>query len=434
MTPSFENQDKIALLHNAFAAGLEAVMPSRFMGQIADRVTQDTKGKKVHLLSVGKAAGAMADAYFQAGGTADSVLIILPEGVPFDMPRQMPTDSLIIHSAHPVPNEASATAARGALSMAERLSADDVLVVLLSGGGSSLMSLGLGEVTLQDKQAVNAALLASGMPIEKMNIIRKHISAIKGGRLAVAAAPAQVMTFAISDVPGDAPDTIASGPVSGDDSTKDQALALIKAYELILPDRVMACLQTPECESPFTNDERLKSASYDIVASANHALEASAEIVRKAGYHVEIMGDSFEEDTTTLADIMQARLAELPMGTALISGGEASVRIEGVGHHFGVGGRNAQFALEMAQRNLPDISGIACDTDGIDGGGKNAGALFYHNLRQEAEEQGINITAYYKRYDSHSFFEAMRCAIYTGPTQTNVNDLRIILKGPPASR
>lgn len=431
MTSPFDNHDKIALLQKAFSAGLAAVMPQRFMAQIAGRVKRDTAGKKVYVLSVGKAAGAMAEAYCKAHGPADKMLIILPEGVAFDKPHEMPADSVIIPSAHPVPNEASACAARAALAMAKELGADDVLVVLLSGGGSSLMSLGLGDITLHDKQAVNAALLASGMPIQKMNIIRKHISAIKGGRLAVAAAPAQLMTFAISDVPGDAPDTIASGPVSGDDSTKDQALELIETYKLALPDSVMSLLQKPECESPFTDDERLKNTSYDIVASANHALQASAEIIKQAGYQVEIMGDSFEEDTVTLADIMAARLAQLPMGTALISGGEASVRIEGDGHNLGVGGRNAQFALEMAQRNLPDICGISCDTDGIDGGGQNAGALFYDGLAQQAKAQGVAIKAYYERYDSHSFFEAMGCAVYTGPTQTNVNDLRIILKGAP---
>ena len=433
MTPIFENKDKIALLGKAFTAGLEAVMPSRFMADIAEQVKNSAAGKKVHVLSVGKAAGAMVDAYHRAGGAAGQMLIILPEGVAFDKPRGMPEDSVIIHSSHPVPNEASALAARAALGMADGLGADDVLVVLLSGGGSSLMSLGLDNVTLQDKQAVNSTLLASGMSIQRMNIIRKHISAIKGGRLGVAAAPAQVMSFAISDVPGDAPDTIASGPVSGDDSTKDQALELIKAYKLSLPDRVMTLLQKPECESPFPDDERLKTTSYNIVASAKHALEASAKVIQQSGYHVEILGDGFEEDTATLADIMEARLAQLPMGAALISGGEASVKIDGDRQNLGVGGRNAQFALEMAQRNLPDICGISCDTDGIDGGGKNAGALFYHGLTQDAEAQGITIKTYYERYDSHSFFEAMGCAVYTGPTQTNVNDLRIILKGAPSS-
>ena len=432
MTPPFDTNDKIALLRQAFAAGLEAVMPSRFMAKIADKVKASTAGKNVHVLAVGKAAGAMADAYHNAGGPADKMLIILPESVDFEKPCGMTKDCHIIHSAHPVPNEASAQAARAALSLANGLGADDIVVVLLSGGGSSLMSLGLGEVTLDDKQEVNAALLASGVSIQKMNIIRKHISAIKGGRLALAAAPARVMSFAISDVPGDAPDTIASGPVSGDDSTKDQALDIIAAHHLTLPKRVMRLLEKPECETPTTQDERLMETTFEVVASANHALEASAKIIQQAGYHVEILGDGFEEDTVALADIMTKRLATVPMGTALISGGEASVKISADRHDLGIGGRNAQFALEMAQRDLPDICGISCDTDGIDGAGKNAGALFYHGLTAQAEAAGITLKHYYERYDSHSFFEALGCAVHTGPTQTNVNDLRIILKGAPA--
>lgn len=424
------NRDATDLLRAAFSSGLHAVMPAGFMADVTAEIMSDNSGKKRHILSIGKAAGAMAQGYFAHGGTALSTLVILPDNVDMDA-GSLPDNCQIIASAHPVPNDASETAAKAALSLSNTLGADDLLIVLLSGGGSSLMSLGGGAVSLADKQALNEILLASGISIQEMNVIRKHVSAIKGGRLALAASPAKVMCFALSDVPGDAPDAIASGPVSGDDSTFTQAIDIIKKNKLSLPSAIMTLLQDPASESPFPDDERLAQNDYQIIASAKHALEASAKIVRKAGYQPVILGDRFQEDTKMLADIMVEKLATLPMGTALISGGEASVKIEGRTDDLGIGGRNAQFALEMARRNLSDICGISCDTDGIDGAGKHAGALFYHGLIEDAGAQGIDIDTYYRRYDSHSFFEAMGCHIHTGPTQTNVNDLRILLKGLP---
>ena len=427
MMMAFGQDDKLRLLKSAFAAGLEAVRPVTFMTEITAEIMADNPDGKLHLLAVGKAAGAMAEGFFNAGGKALSSLVILPEGVTTHLPEACH----IIHSAHPVPNQASEAAAKAALSLADNLGADDKLVVLLSGGGSSLMCLGLGDVTLQDKQQLNATLLSSGMAIQEMNIIRKHVSAIKAGRLAIAAFPARLSCYARSAVPGDAPDAIASGPVSGDDSTSAQARALITKHKLSVPESIINALEQPQSETPFNNDERLRHTSYKIIASANHALEASAAILRKAGYQIEMMGDSFQDDTPTLADIMVSKLATVPDGTALISGGEASVRVDEDVTDLGIGGRNAQFALEMARRNLSDICGISCDTDGIDGSGKNAGALFYYGLRDDAQANGIEIDRFYQRYDSHGFFEAMDCHIRTGPTQTNVNDLRLILKGAP---
>ena len=252
---------------------------------------------------------------------------------------------------------------------------------------------------------------------------------MKGGRLALAAYPASIVSYAISDVPDDDPSAIASGPTYGDESTREMAAALLANAGIEVSDKVKQLLADARSESPFEDDARLQKSDFHIVASAPIALQAAARPLRDAGYDVVICEDSFQLDTVTLADVMQEKLAALPMGTALISGGEASVAVKG----SGIGGRNAQFALEMIRRQLPDICGISCDTDGIDGAKQTAGAVFYDGLVQQAIEQNIAIDAYYANFDSHTFFEKLGCDIVTGPTETNVNDLRILLKGSPVT-
>ena len=424
-----KQRDKLALLRHAFEAGLRAVMADEFMPKIIDDLGKRISGKQVHLLAFGKGARAMAQAYFANGGVAESALVIMPHGLPAGDNYGLPSHVKIMTAAHPVPDEKSEAAAKAALAFADRLGAHDVLVTLISGGGSSLMSCGLAGVSLADKKALNEALLASGMPIQEMNIIRKHVSAVKGGRLALAAYPACVHSFALSDVPGDAPDAIASGPTCGDDSTAEMARELIERYQITVPSSVAALLQDASlCETPFCDDDKLSSTSFTIVASAPIALEAAAEKVREAGYETIMLGDRFQDDASDLADIMCEKLASLPDGVALISGGEASVRVTNA---TGVGGRNAQFALEMVMRDMPDVCGISCDTDGIDGAKATAGALFYDGMKAQAEADGVDVTACYDNFDSHHFFEAMATDVITGATETNVNDLRILLKGDP---
>lgn len=423
------SSQKISLLKNAFQAGLAAVMPRHFMKDIVSQLQQTSSQQPISLLAVGKAAGEMARGYFEAGGHAVRTIVIVPDTVTCDFDQTEAGEVTIIQSAHPVPNEKSEEAAIAALSLAESLEQDDRLVVLLSGGGSSLMSLGLGAVTLAEKQAMNQALLDSGMPIQDVNIVRKHLSAVKGGRLALAAYPASIVTYAISDVPDDDPSAIASGPTYGDDSTSEMAAALLAEAEIEVPDKVKQLLADARSESPFQNDMRLQRSAFHIVASAPIALQAAAKPLRDAGYEVVICEESYQLDTCALADVMQEKLATLPIGTALISGGEASVAVKG----SGIGGRNAQFALEMARRQLPDICGLSCDTDGIDGAKQTAGAVFYDGLVEQARHKDIEIDVYYDNFDSHSFFEKVGCDIVTGPTETNVNDLRILLKGSPVT-
>ena len=423
------SSQKISLLKQAFHAGLSAVMPRHFMTDIVSQLQQTSEQQPISLIAFGKAAGEMARGYFEAGGRAVRTLVIVPDTVHCEFDYTHAGEVSIIYSAHPVPNEKSEEAAKAALSMAESLDQDDQLVVLISGGGSSLMSLGLGEVTLKEKQAINQALLDSGMPIQQVNIVRKHLSAVKGGRLALAAYPASIVSYVISDVPDDDPSAIASGPTYGDESTREMAAALLANAGIEVSDKVKQLLADARSESPFEDDARLQKCDFHIVASAPIALQAAARPLRDAGYDVVICEDSFQLDTVTLADVMQEKLAVLPMGTALISGGEASVEVKG----SGIGGRNAQFALEMTRRQLPDICGISCDTDGIDGAKQTAGAVFYDGLVQQAIEQNIAIDAYYANFDSHTFFEKLGCDIVTGPTETNVNDLRILLKGSPVT-
>ena len=421
-----ETNETFVLLKKAFAAGLQAVMPQHFMPAIAQKIAEKAEGRAVHLIAFGKGAGAMAEGYFAAGGKAHSGLVIMPEALADARINALPDHIEIIGAAHPVPNQASERAASAALSLADGLGADDLLVVLISGGGSSLMAKGLGNVSLADKKALNAALLASGMPIQEMNIIRKHLSAVKGGRLAVAAYPASVMSFAISDVPGDAPTAIASGPTCADDSTQKMARDLLARYNINVPQSITHMLNDPDGETAFSDDPKLALVTYQIVASANLALQAAAHHLEQAGYQPVILGDDFQDNTAALADKMIAELAKWPKGTAVISGGEASVAVQ---NNKGVGGRNAQFALEMVLRDVPDICGLSCDTDGIDGAKATAGAHFYHGMKAKAAARGIDARAYYDACDSHLFFEKMGTDIITGPTQTNVNDLRILLKG-----
>ena len=420
-------QTSLQILQKGFQAGLDAVRPDKFMADVTAKITSRHLAGKTVILGLGKAAGAMVDGYFANGGTADDTLIILPSSVVLDDNAHLPSHAKIHHSAHPVPNEQSEQAARAALSLASSLTADDRLIVLLSGGGSSLMSLGLDGIGLADKKSLNQALLDSGMPIQEVNIIRKHLSAVKGGRLAATAFPAQIETYALSDVPDDDPSAIASGPTVGDNSSKEDAFRLLQHYDITVPAHIHQTLEDERCETPHPEDPLFADNRFEIVASAKLALQAAGDEMQKWGYDVVICDEDYQLDTKTLADVMCDKLSALPMGSALISGGEASVAVKG----DGVGGRNAQFALEMAIRNLPDICGIACDTDGIDGAKANAGACFYNGICDDSAEQGIDIADYYARFDSHSFFEKMNCHIVTGATQTNVNDVRILIKGLP---
>ncbi|MGI9522605.1 MAG: glycerate kinase type-2 family protein [Hyphomicrobiaceae bacterium] len=346
----------------------------------------------------------------------------------------------VVEAAHPVPDENGLDAARRIRTAVEGLSEHDLVLCLISGGGSALLtmpgwSLGTqGEassLSLDDKQEINKALLVCGAPIDEMNTVRKHLSAIKGGRLAVAAHPARVVTLAISDVPGDDPAVIASGPTVADPTTAADALALLKKYNISISDKVRTFLASEAAETPKAGDPVLRRAEFHMIARPRAALDAAASICLANGVTPQILGDSIEGEARDVArsqaaTALTARHDSGPV--ALISGGETTVTVTGNGR----GGRNAEFllGLALALNGAKGIYAIACDTDGIDGSEDNAGAYLAPDTLAQVRELGLVPQAMLDNNDGYSFFSAIGALIHTGPTFTNVNDFRAILVLP----
>ncbi|MEX2451386.1 MAG: glycerate kinase [Rhodospirillales bacterium] len=335
----------------------------------------------------------------------------------------------IVTAAHPVPDAQGEAAARRIVDFACGLKADDVLVCLVSGGGSSLLAVPAPGLTLADKQSVNAALLKSGAAISEMNCVRKHLSAVKGGRLAAAAHPAPVVTLAISDVPGDDPAVIASGPTVADPTTFADARAIVARYGIDLPAAVVRYLAAAEEETPKPNDPRLARAAYTLIATPARSLRAAAEIVRAHGFERVFLGDAMEGDAEAVGgDHARDALARVGRGPCvLLSSGETTVTVRGAGR----GGRNGQYllALAVAAGGHPAISAIAGDTDGIDGTEDNAGAVVRPDTLARARALGLDPLDMLAKNDSYGFFEALGDLVVTGPTLTNVNDFRAVLIG-----
>src|SRR5450830_1524541 len=323
-------------------------------------------------------------------------------------------------------------AARRILALVQGLSEDDTVLCLISGGGSSLLALPLDGVTLEDKQALNRALLASGASIGEMNCVRRHLSAIKGGRLAVACYPAKVVTLAISDVPGDKLGDIASGPTVGDATTCADALAIVRRYGIVLPDSIRAVLESGRGESVKPEDPRLADTHTTLIATPQMALEAAAAVARAAGVTPYILGDSLEGEARDVGKVMAGialqtamRGQPFPAPCVLLSGGETTVTVRGNGR----GGRNVEFllALGIALDGHEGIHALAGDTDGVDGQEDIAGAYLAPDTLQRAWAQGIKPRDSLDNNDGHGFFQALGDSVITGPTLTNVNDFRAIL-------
>jgi len=339
----------------------------------------------------------------------------------------------VAEAAHPVPDEPGAAAARRMLALAEAAGPGDLVLFLVSGGGSSLTTLPAPGLTLPDLIAVNRALLASGATIHEMNCIRRHLSAFSGGRLAAAAHPARVVTLAISDVPGDDPTVIASGPTVPDPSTFAQARALVAHYRMALPDAVLAHLAAGAEESPKPGDPRLPAPDYRFIATPRLALEAAADQARALGLTPLILGDALEGEArelgTALAGIALSARAHghpIPAPCVLLSGGETTVTIRTTP---GRGGRNGECLLgcALALAGTPGIWALMADTDGIDGSDENAGAIASPDTLARAHAAGLNPRALLAAHDSHRVFATLGDLLTTGPTLTNVNDFRAIL-------
>jgi hydroxypyruvate reductase len=417
------------LLKAMFQAAVEAALPQLC---VPAHLPPRPKGRTV-IIGAGKASGAMAKALEDAWDGPLEGLVVTRYGY------RVPTTRLeVVEAAHPVPDEAGREAARRILKLVQGLTEHDLVLCLISGGGSALLALPAEGVSLEDKQAVNKALLKSGATISEMNVVRKHLSAIKGGRLAAAAAPARVVALMISDVPGDDPSIIASGPTVPDPSTNKDALGIIDKYGIEVPASVRKLLLKAD-ETPKPGDKQLVNVRNIMVATPQASLEAAAAVARKAGVKPVILGDSIEGESRDVALVhagiaRQCALRAQPEAPpcVLISGGETTITLKGKGK----GGRNTEFllALAIALDGLPGIYALAGDTDGIDGSEDNAGALIYPDTLARAEKAGLNAKAMLADNDPYSFFAALGDLLETGPTLTNVNDFRAILIGKRLSK
>jgi hydroxypyruvate reductase len=414
------------LLRSLFDAALAAADPARC---VAPHLPAPPKGRTI-VLGTGKAAAKMARAVEDhwPGPLSGLVVTRYGHGVPCDRIE-------VVEAAHPVPDAAGQRAAARILEMAQGLSAGDLVLCLISGGGSALLALPAPGLSLDDKRAVNRALLKSGANIGEMNCVRKHLSAIKGGRLAAAAAPARLVSLLISDVPGDDPAVIASGPTVPDPTTFADALAVLTKYGIDEPAAVVAHLRNGRDETPKPGDPRLARIETKIVARPQDALEAAAALAARAGISPVILGDSIEGEAREVAMVhagiaRQVRRHGQPARApaVLLSGGETTVTVRGHGR----GGRNAEFllALAVALQGEPGIHAVAGDTDGIDGTEDNAGALLDPTSLARAAARGIDAKRALAGNDGYGFFAALGDLIVTGPTRTNVNDFRAILIEP----
>ena len=342
----------------------------------------------------------------------------------------------IVEASHPMPDAAGRAAAERILSLVSGLEAEDLVICLFSGGGSALLTLPAEGVSFEDKQAINRSLLRSGADIAEMNCVRKHLSRIKGGRLAVAAYPARVSSLLISDVPGDDPAVIASGPTVADPSTYADARAVLEKYAIAPPAAVAAHLLRATDETPKPDDPRLRRAEWALLATPQDSLTAAARIARDAGVTPLILGDSIEGEAREVARVMAGIARQvvrhgepLPAPCVLLSGGETTVTVRGHGR----GGRNAEFllALAIALDGEPRVYALAADTDGIDGTEDNAGCMATPQTMERARTLGLHPKAMLQANDGYTFFCKVDGLVSTGPTLTNVNDFRAILVLPP---
>lgn len=415
--------DPNRLLRAMFDAAVGAASPTL---RLPGHLPPPPKGRVV-VVGAGKASAAMAKVVEDHWPGPLTGLVITRYG------HAVPCDRIeIVEASHPVPDESGYRAAARMIRMVEGLGPDDLVLALISGGGSALLSLPAPGLTLADKQAVNAALLRSGAPIDEMNIVRKHLSAIKGGRLAAAAYPAKIVTLVISDVPGDDPATIASGPTVPDASTFADALAVLNKYGITEPRSAIDHLERAAEETPKPGDPRLANTSVALIATPQMSLEAAGAIARQAGVTPLILGDAIEGESRDMGRIMAGiahqtalRGQPFPPPVVLLSGGETTVTVKGSGR----GGRNVEFLLSLAiaLQGRAGVFAMAGDTDGVDGAEEVAGAIVTPDSLARAASLGVDAKACLANNDGHGFFEALGDQVITGPTLTNVNDFRAIL-------
>ncbi len=411
------------VLREMFDAAVAVAQPQQ---RIAEFLPDKPEGRTV-VVGAGKASAAMANAFESCWPGPLEGLVVTRYGY------NVPCSAIeIVEAAHPVPDTAGMTAATRIYDLVAGLTEDDLVICLISGGGSSLLCLPAQGVSFEEKQQLNQALLKSGATISEMNCVRKHLSAIKGGRLAAAAYPARVLTLLISDVPGDDPAEIASGPTVPDPTTASEALEVIHRYAIDVPESVLRHLQSADNESPKPGDERFARAETHIIAAPQQSLVKAAEVASLHGYTPLILSDSIEGEARDVA-LVHAAIAKQVLNhaqpvappCAILSGGETTVTVRGNGR----GGRNAEFALALARalNGAQGVYAMACDTDGIDGSEDNAGAIVTPDTLAKALQLEMRATDYLDNNDAYTYFSRLQDLVMSGPTMTNVNDLRVLL-------
>ena len=427
-------------LHHLFDVAVKRASPLN--NTAASLPTPPTAGRTI-VIGAGKAGGAMAQA----------VEALWPQDAPMQglvVTRYHHTPPLpvslkglkqrieIVEAAHPVPDAAGIAASQRMLAMVQGLTENDLVLCLISGGGSALLTLPADGLTLEDKQRINQALLNSGASISEMNCLRKHLSRIKGGRLAAACAPARVVTLTISDVPGDDPSVIASGPTVPDATTCADALAILKRYDIDVPAAVLAQLQSGALETPKPGDAIFNGHEVHMIATPQQSLQAAADAARAAGLNAYVLSDEMEGESREVGKVHAALARATARGRGefkkpcvILSGGETTVSVKPLraGNTKGRGGRAGEFCmgLVLVLQGQSGVYALAADTDGIDGIEDNAGAFVMPDSLSRAELCDLNIDDHLDRNDAYGYFAALNDLLVTGPTHTNVNDFRALL-------
>jgi len=437
-------EDPRAFLRQLYDAAVQRALPAHNTAAFLPPPPDPARGRTL-VLGAGKAGGAMAaavDALWPADRPLSGLVVTRYDHVPPAF-RQRPGRIEVVEARHPVPDEAGRRAAQRITELARGLRPDDLVLCLVSGGGSALLSLPAPGLTFEDKQAINQALLNSGAAIDEMNCVRKHLSAIKGGRLAAMCAPARVVTLLISDVPGDAPEVIASGPTVPDATTCADALAICRRYGIELPEAARAGLESGAFETPKPGDPIFAGHAVHTIATPQQSLEAAAAVARAAGIEAHILSDEMEGESrevgkvhAALARAVARRGQPFHRPCVILSGGETTVTVRGKGEGLqgsgpkpGRGGRASEFLLgcAIALQGEPGVHVLAADTDGIDGIEDNAGALVTPSTLQRAQALGLKATEMLDRNDAYNFFKPLGDLVVPGPTYTNVNDFRAVL-------
>ena len=432
-TPPLDaTRDPVGFLRSLYDAAVQRAQPAHAMAAFLP--APPTRGRTL-VLGAGKAGGAMAqavDALWPAHAPLSGLVITRYDHTPPGY-RERPGRIEVVEASHPVPDEAGRRATERIAALAQGLSADDLVLCLISGGGSALLTLPAPGLTLQDKQAINQALLRSGAAIDEMNVVRKHLSAIKGGRLAALCAPARVVTLLISDVPGDAPEIIASGPTVPDSSSCADALAICRRHGIELPAAALRGLESAAFETPKPGDACFQGQELRMMATPQQSLESAAALARRAGIDAYILSDEIEGESrevgkvhAALARAVARRGQPFTPPCVILSGGETTVTVRSKG---GRGGRATEFLLgcAIALQGQPGVHVLAADTDGIDGIEDNAGAIVTPDTLQRAAALGLKAGDLLDRNDAYRFFAGLGDLVSPGPTFTNVNDFRALL-------